>query len=267
MIHRIAGVGDPRVAEYRHAADPAWLRSHGLFIAESRLVVRRLLAPSSRFTPRSILATPAAIDSLQDKCDGLTGRCDVFVCEQEELDAIGGHHFHRGCLALAARGGEAFSPDAFAAARLLVALEGIGNPDNIGGIFRSAAAFRAGGVLLDPSSADPLYRKAIRTSMGAVLRVPFARLGQWPPALDALRRRGFGIVALTPAAGAQPIDDFARTRREADPLILLAGAEGGGLSEEALGYADVTVMIPIDPDVDSLNVTVAVSIALHVLST
>jgi tRNA G18 (ribose-2'-O)-methylase SpoU len=266
VIHRIEGRGDPRVGEYRHAADPVWLRSHGLFIAESRLVVRRLLAPSSRFTPLSILATRTAAESLQREIPDLPDRCDVFVCEQDELDAIGGHHFHRGCLALAVRTEDAFSPDAFAGARLLVALEGIGNPDNVGGIFRSVAAFGADGVLLDRTSGDPLYRKSIRTSMGAVLRVPFARLGEWPAGLDALRREGFRIVALTPEAGAQPLDDFARTRRDEDRVILLAGAEGPGLTREARAFAEVTVVIPIDPDVDSLNVTVAVSIALHALS-
>ncbi len=265
MIARIESASDPRVADYRQVADHEWLRGRGLFVAESRLVVRRLLAPSSRFKAVSILATSAAFESMRDELEAASGDCGVFVCEQEELDAIGGHHFHRGCLALAARGEEAFSAETFDMARVLVALEGIGNPDNVGGIFRSAAAFRAGGVLLDPACGDPLYRKAIRTSMGAVLRVPFARVAEWPSGLDALRRRGFRIVALTVEPGAQRLDDLAEALRNTERLVLLAGAEGSGLTEAARASADANVVIPIDPGVDSLNVTVAVSIALHAL--
>jgi tRNA G18 (ribose-2'-O)-methylase SpoU len=267
VIVRLDGAADPRVEAYRHTGDPDWLRSHGLFVAESRLVVRRLLATSSRFRPLSILATASAVESLRAEMNALSADCDVFVCAQEELDAIGGFHFHRGCLALGERRDEAFTEEAFATARLVVALEGIGNPDNVGGIFRSAAAFRAGGVLLDPGCADPLYRKAIRTSMGAVFRVPFARVDDWPSGLGRLRRRGFSIVALTPEPGARTLEDVARARRGSDAVVVLAGAEGDGLTEQARSCADDRVSIPIDPEVDSLNVTVAVSIALHALAT
>jgi tRNA G18 (ribose-2'-O)-methylase SpoU len=118
-------------------------------------------------------------------------------------------------------------------------------------------------VLLDPSSGDPLYRKAIRTSMAATLRVPFARVDRWPSGLDALRAAGFRIVALTPSADAIAIDEVA-TEAEGR-LILLLGSEGAGLGEAALRYADVKVRIPVDVRADSLNVVVAAAIALHAL--
>jgi tRNA G18 (ribose-2'-O)-methylase SpoU len=109
-----------------------------------------------------------------------------------------------------------------------VALESIANPDNVGGIFRNAAAFGADGVLLDPATGDPLYRKAIRTSMGAVLRVPFAR-ADWQTALPIVRSLGFAVVALTPDERAEPIDQFA-ARDRPERLALLVGNEGAGLS-------------------------------------
>jgi tRNA G18 (ribose-2'-O)-methylase SpoU len=148
---------------------------------------------------------------------------------------------------------------------LLVGLEGVGNPDNVGGIFRNALALGAGGVVLDPASGDPFYRKAIRTSMGAALTVPFARLDDWPAGLRRFRDAGFTIVALTPAADAIDIKTFA-LGRPAGPLMLLAGHEGHGLSEAAMAASDARCRIPIDPRTDSLNVAVAVGIALALLA-
>jgi tRNA G18 (ribose-2'-O)-methylase SpoU len=151
----------------------------------------------------------------------------------------------------------------FSGASRLIALEGVGNPDNIGGVFRTALAFGVDGIILDPASADPLYRKAIRTSMGAALRMPFARVAQWPHGLDVLRNEGFQIVALTPDAGATNVDDFP-VRADAR-LALLLGSEGDGLSAGVLRYADVRLRIPIDATADSLNVVVAAGVALHTL--
>jgi tRNA G18 (ribose-2'-O)-methylase SpoU len=144
----------------------------------------------------------------------------------------------------------------------VLALECVGNPDNVGGLFRVAAAFGVGGVLLDHASGDPLYRKAIRTSMGASLQIPFARVARWWPALDSLRAAGAEILALTPHPDAAPIRKVAGEVSSNRQLILLLGAEGPGLSLESLAQADRQVRIPLAPGIDSLNVAVAGGIAL-----
>ena len=147
------------------------------------------------------------------------------------------------------------------AGRTVVVLEGVGNPDNVGGIFRSAIALGAGGLLLDPASGDPWYRKALRTSMGAVLRLPFARMDPWPSELGRLRPLGFHVVALSPS-GSMTIDECAARLDVTSRVAFMAGAEGPGLSDAALAQSDMTVRIPVDPLTDSLNVVVAVAIAL-----
>ena len=260
MIQPVASGADPRLADYARVADPTWLRDQGLFVAEGRLVVRRLLE-SRRFAVRSLLLTPAAVHDF-----GAALACDapIYVAEQAILDGITGVKFHRGCLALAQRPTEDRTADRFERAALLLAMEGVGNPDNIGGLFRIAAAFGADGVLLDPASGDPFYRKAVRTSMGAVFALPFVRLGPWPSALERFKLAGFEVVALTPAADARTLDDFAAEDHRS--LIVLVGTEGAGLSEGVLRAADATVRIPITAGVDSLNVTVAAGIALSRLT-
>ncbi|MBA2306464.1 MAG: RNA methyltransferase [Acidobacteria bacterium] len=256
MIVPVADAHDPRLGDYAHVGDHAWLRSHGLFVAEGRLIVGRLI-DSPRFPIRSVLLTPSALQ-------GFGGAIDigppVYVADQQVLNEITGFDFHRGCLALAQRPPEESDREHFSAARLLLAIEGVGNPDNIGGLFRVAGAFGAGGVLLDPKSGDPFYRKAVRTSMGAVLTVPFERVTPWPSVLDDFKSSGFCVVALVPSRGARPLDDFALD--DHGPLIVLVGAEGPGLSDEVTGTVDVRVKIPMAPGVDSLNVTVAAGIAL-----
>jgi tRNA G18 (ribose-2'-O)-methylase SpoU len=261
MPIEIVSPDDPRIADYARVGEPRWIEERGLFVAEGRLVVSRLVA-DGQFALKSILVTPAALAALAD----LRERIDapVYVCDQATLNGVTGFNFHRGCVALARRG-EVRPIATLLGARTLVALERVGNPDNVGGIFRSALALGAGGVLLDPASGDPLYRKAIRTSMGAALRLPFARAGQWPDALAQVRDAGFTIVALTPGEGGRDIYDVARaigTRR----LALVAGHEGEGLSDAALAASDLRCRIPIDPASDSLNVSVAVGIALAILA-
>ena len=123
------------------------------------------------------------------------------------------------------------------------------NPDNVGGLFRTAAAFGADGVLLDPSSGDPFYRKAIRTSMGAVLRLPFQRLGRGPPHCGTLRNEAVTIVALTPRGRGSDSNDYASTVRAGERLVVLVGSEGRGFSDEALQIAHARVRIPIAPHV------------------
>jgi tRNA G18 (ribose-2'-O)-methylase SpoU len=248
-------------AEYAMVADPAALERAGLFVAEGRLVVQRLLE-DGRFLVHSVAVTPTALAALEPALDAAATRPPLFVCDVDELRAATGFDFHRGCLALAYRPETRPLPDLSSATRLL-ALEGIGNPDNLGGLFRTAFALGAGAVLVDPTTGDPFYRKAIRTSMAATLRLPFARLPGWPSDLDLVRRAGFEIAALTPSACAIPLDEFARA---AHPRLALAvGSEGTGLSGALMRYADVSVRIPIDERADSLNVVVAAGIALGAL--
>lgn len=265
MIHRVDSLSDQRIADYAHVADPAWLLEHGLFVVEGRLVVRRLLE-ADRFSVESVLVTPAAAAALGAALAGDRHReLPVYVCEQQAFDSLAGYNFHRGCLALAKRPLRTAPPEELAGAHRLLALEAVGNPDNVGGLFRVAAAFGAGGVLLDHRSGDPLYRKAIRTSMGAALRVPFTTSRAWLDDLRRLQRSGTMLVALTPAPAATTLKAFASTIAGGQPLALMLGAEGPGLSAEACDAADARVRIPVSPDVDSLNVVVAAGIALATL--
>ncbi len=248
---------DPRLDAYRHVGDPAWLLAHGLLVAEGRLVVERLLR-QPRYRVVSVLVTPTAYEALQPHLrDGV----QALIATPAIVAQVTGFNFHRGCLALAERPPRA-GVAAITAARTLVVLEGVGNPDNIGGIFRSAAALSAHGIGLDPACGDPFYRKAIRTSMGATLSLPFATLEPWPAALRELKQAGFTIAALTPS-GTAMVGALPDVSRGSTRVALLAGAEGPGLTAAALSHADVTVRIPIDPASDSLNVVVAVSIALQ----
>ena len=261
MIHRIEREDDPRLDDYRRVGDPQWLKTHGLFVAEGRYVVVRMLA-SGGYDVRSILLTPAALRALDTKINAVD---IVYVADQQLVNAITGFNFHRGCLAIARRPAIGSDLSPFATARRLVVLEGVANPDNIGGIFRSGAALGVDGVILDPTAGDPLYRKAIRTSMGAVFRLPFSRADRWPDSLDTLRAMGFVLVALSPAGGLS-LHAFASSVSPGRRIALFAGSEGFGLPPDSSKRADVVVRIPVDPLSDSLNVVVAVSIALHCLS-
>ena len=262
MIEWVASPADPRLDPYRHVADPPWLRGRGLFVAEGRLVVERLLA-LGRFQVQSILVNRAAHDAMRPLLS--SSPVPVLACDDPTLESITGYNFHRGCLALAARP-PALATSALQQARRLLGIEGVANPDNVGGLFRTAAAFGIGGVLLDGASADPLYRKALRTSMGAALRVPYVRAGAWHAALRDLRERGFKLVALTPGEGARDLSRFAAAMGDNDRSIVLVGAEGEGLEPATLALADARVRIPIEADVDSLNVVVAAGIALHAIA-
>ncbi len=256
-IFEVTGTGDPRLSDYRNIPDPDLLRSRGLFIAEGRQVVRRLLAVP-RFRVRSLLLTPAARAGLADLLLQVAD-VPVFVVTRDAMNAIAGFNIHRGCLAAGERPAPARWEDLAAAARRLVVLEGVGNADNVGGIFRNAAAFGVDAVLLGPSCADPLYRKAIRTSMGAALQVPFASMDDWPVDLSRLKELGFGLWALTPSVDARLLPHAEPPAR----LAWLVGHEGEGLSPAALEAADLRVRIPIAKGLDSLNVASAVAIALY----
>jgi tRNA G18 (ribose-2'-O)-methylase SpoU len=265
---RISGAGDPRVTAYQSVPDAELLRQRGVFVAEGRLVVERLIA-ERRYAVQSVLVSDAASRALEPVLSTLTPDIPVYVCEADEFLGITGYDVHRGCLALVTRPAPVSLDAALERAHLVLALEGVTNADNVGGVFRNAAAFGADAVLLDPASCDPLYRKAIRTSMAATLRVPFARLtdraSEWPSALTRLRMRGFTLVALTPDGSARELDEFAAAPSP-HRLALLLGSEGAGLSAAASAAADHHVRIPIGGDVDSLNLAVASGIALYRLS-
>jgi tRNA G18 (ribose-2'-O)-methylase SpoU len=257
VIHHV-DAADPRLEPYRRVGDRVWLRERDLFVAEGRLVVGRLLA-LGRFDVESVVLTPSALAAMQHVVTLI--EADVYVCDPTALRTVTGFNFHRGCLALARRP-PALAVEHLLGAPRLVALEAVGNPDNIGGVFRTAAALGAGGVLLDPTSGDPFYRKAIRTSMAATLTVPWVRLDRWPRALHTFQSAGFSLVALTPHAPSISVSELSSGLRGSDRIVLLLGAEGSGLTEGALQLADARVRIPIDAAVDSLNVAVAAGIAL-----
>jgi tRNA G18 (ribose-2'-O)-methylase SpoU len=254
---------DVRLADYRSVGEPDLGRTRGLFVAEGRRVVQRLIE-GHRFAVRSLLLNEAARCALDETLRLLDASVPVYTCAAEHFVDITGYPIHRGCLALAERPSPQRPEEVARAARLIVVLERVANADNVGGVFRSAAAFGAGGVLLCPQSCDPLYRKAIRTSMAATLSIPFARVTDWPEGLHQLRASGFTIAALTPREPSLALEVFARDVPAR--LALLVGAEGDGLSAAAEQAAHVRVRIPITPDVDSLNLAVATGIALSRLT-
>jgi tRNA G18 (ribose-2'-O)-methylase SpoU len=262
VAERIDEAADPRVADYGHAGDPGWLRDRGLFLAEGRLVVERLIL-GGRFGIRSILVTPPALGALAAAL--ATVHCPVYVAAPVVMKSLTGFDFHRGCLAIGERSSAAISDTVLRDRRRLLCMEGVTNPDNVGGLFRIAEAFGGDGVLLDPSSGDPFYRKAIRTSVGAVMRLAFHRLEPWPGALETLRDEGLSVIALTPREDSIPINEYAPMVRTGERLVVLVGAEGSGLSAAALQIAHARVRIPIERGVDSLNVVVAAAIALAAL--
>lgn len=254
---RIENLEDPRVADYGLIGEQARLVERDLFVAEGRLVVRRLVE-LQQWPIESILVTAPAAESLVDILP-LTG-APIYLAEQEVMNGLVGFNIHRGCLAIARRPPTP-TLDRIAAGPLsrVLVLEGVNNPDNVGGLFRSAAAFGVELVVLGPDCGDPLYRKAIRTSMAASLVVPFVQAPQWPGAIRDLRADGFTVVALTPNRSAAPIEEvFPHSK-----LALLVGSEGGGLTAEAMEAATIRIRIPTTADVDSLNVTTAASIAMY----
>jgi tRNA G18 (ribose-2'-O)-methylase SpoU len=178
------------------------------------------------------------------------------------MNQLAGFNFHRGCLALGERPAAIDPVSRFQTARCLLGLEGVGNPDNVGGVFRVAAAFSVDAILLDRTSGDPLYRKAIRTSMGAAFKLPFAQTEAWIDTLAAIRTSESDVVALTPDLSATSLADYLDDRSPDRRIMLMLGAEGAGLSRPAIAAATHCVRIPIADEVDSLNVVVAAGIAL-----
>lgn len=192
---------------------------------------------------------------------------EVFVATQEVFDRIAGYPVHRGALALAERPAAPPPADVVRGAGLVLVVEGVNDLENLGSLFRNAAAFGVGALLLDPSTADPLYRRAVRVSLGHVTRIPFARVDAWPGGLSVLTDAGLTVVALTPT-GAETIDDLVASGPGAGRTgwAVMVGSEGDGLGAEALAIADRVVRIPMAAGVDSVNVATAAAIAFHRLA-
>ncbi len=253
---------DPRIAAYTAVRERDLVGRGDGFIAEGEVVLRVLLGAGARARAASVLVAERRLARLAPLLEPMAADTPVYAAGQAVMDAIVGFHIHRGILAHGIR-----PPDPGAAAllaglpprALALALFGVSNHDNMGGLFRNAAAFGAGAVLLDAACCDPLYRKAIRVSVGAALQVPFARLSPGEDALAALEAAGFVPLALTPAG--EPLSAVGRPARAA----LLLGAEGPGLPPDVLARAR-RVAIPMAAGWDSLNVAAASAVALHELT-
>ncbi|MDR9449642.1 MAG: RNA methyltransferase [Acidimicrobiia bacterium] len=248
---------DPRVADYVRLTDAELRRDGGYFIAESLEVVRRLLTGSHPV--RSVLITPARYPHLADDLAPLD--VPVFMAGPEVQNEVAGFRLHRGVVAAADRLPEPPLEEVLKMAGTLVVLEGLNDAENLGAIFRSARALGIDAVLLDPTCADPYYRRTVRVSMGAVFQLPFLRLAAWPDDLEVVRRAGFELVALTPDRKAMSIADLPVGRGSRRAVLL--GAEGSGLALATLARADRLVRIPMSAGFDSLNVGHAAAIAFH----
>jgi tRNA G18 (ribose-2'-O)-methylase SpoU len=242
--------------------EPALVRHRGLLIAEGRFVVRRLLE-SARITVRSLLVNDAALKGLGDVLERAGANIPVYVASPDVITAATGFNIHRGCLAVAERPVQASMDNVLRGARLVAILERVVDPDNVGSVFRSAEAFGVDAVLLSPGCCDPFYRKAIRTSSGAALVVPFAEAAPWPDALGRLRAAEFVVAATTPDVGATDIGEFAGTAAARGRMAVIFGTEGHGVTAEALTRSDVRLRIAMTGALDSLNVATAAGIVLH----
>jgi tRNA G18 (ribose-2'-O)-methylase SpoU len=259
----VQGVADPRLADYRALTDVELRRrtepAHGIFIAEGELVIRRALRAG--YPMRSALMSERWLPSVSE----LIGDVDVplFVGSEQLLEEVTGFHVHRGALAAMGRLPLPAVADLLPGRRRLLVLEDVNSHTNLGAIFRCAAGLGMEAVLLSPSCADPLYRRSVRVSVGEVFAVPYARFDAWPGGLGDLTAAGFEVLALTPHPEAIALDEI--DIRDDDPLALLLGAEGPGLSERARAQATREVRIPMSAGVDSLNVAAAVAVACYAL--
>jgi len=258
-IVRIKDPQDDRIAAYRAIKERDLVGRDGLFVAEGKVVLNVLFA-ARRFDPHSVLVLENRLAGLVETLAAAPENMPVYVASQDVMDGIAGFHVHRGILAL----GRKRAPESAASllqalpgSALVLLLVGISNHDNMGALFRNAAAFDADAVLLDESCCDPLYRKSIRVSVGAVLKVPFAVGESAAELLSALRDTGFEAISLSPR-GEWDIATLDQPPR----VALVLGAEGPGLPDGIL-CATRTARIAMSGSFDSLNVATAAAIALH----
>lgn len=255
---------DPRVADYVALTDVE-LRRHrevaeGLFVAEGEKVVRRAL--SAGHVPRSVLLAPRWLDRMADVLAAIDA--PVYVAGEDVLERISGYRVHRGPLAAMHRPALPEVGELVRDAERVLVLEDVVDHTNVGAVFRTAAAFGFDAVLLSPRCADPLYRRAVKVSMGAVLALPWTRLPDWYATPDLLRDAGLTVLALTPAPDAVPLPAVPGDALRRCALLL--GTEGDGLSRHWQDAADLRVRIPIAPGVDSLNLAAAAAVACYTVS-
>ena len=264
----IADPADERLADYTRLTD-ASLRTHleaahGLFIAEGTKVITRAVAAG--YPVRSVLLGKSRLADLPALAEA-AAQAPVYVVPDEVAESLTGYRVHRGALASLARKPLPEVAAVIDGARRIVVLEDLVDHGNVGAIFRCAAALGVDAIVLSPRCADPLYRRSVKVSMGAVFAIPYARMTGWFDALAELKSAGFRTLALTPDEGAVPIGG---ALRDAGRVALLLGTEGNGLSGRWLHEADAAVRIPMNPaaraaGVDSLNVVAATAIACHLL--
>jgi tRNA G18 (ribose-2'-O)-methylase SpoU len=251
---------DPRLDDFRDLAD-ADVRPdrRGVVIGEGASVVQRLIG--SPYPVRAIVGVESKLIDLAPWLAAIDA--PVYAVDKWVLSGAVGFRVTRGVMASADRRPPREVEELLAGARRVVVLEKLNDFENLGALFRNAAAFGIDAVLLDPQTADPLYRRSVRVSMGHVLRIPFTVLpGPWPESLKDIQQRGFRVLAMTPRADAVSLRSVEVPRRWA----VLVGAEGPGLTDEALAAADQLVRIPMATGVDSLNVATAAAVAFAHLS-
>jgi tRNA G18 (ribose-2'-O)-methylase SpoU len=259
-VIEIADLADPRLADFSHQTDVALKKTGGgLYIAESALVLERALRAGHR--PRSVLALGGTVD----EAIALVGdEVPIFSGPGELLAELTGYILHRGLIASMHRPPLPDAAELLASATRIVVLENVADPTNVGAIFRSVAAIGADAVLVTPRCSDPFYRRAIRVSMGTVLQVPWTRVGDWTSTRQLLAASGFHLAALALTDDAVDLRAFAAAAPERVALVL--GAEGDGLTDEAIAVADTVVKIPMAHGIDSLNVAATAAVAMWALA-
>jgi tRNA G18 (ribose-2'-O)-methylase SpoU len=261
-IEHVSDAADPRLADYVSLRDVQLRTSlesqHGLFLAEGEKVVRR--AVEAGFPVRSFLMAPRWVEGLADVLER-AAEAPCYLAPAELIESVTGFHVHRGALASLRRLPLPTVSDVLAGAGRVVVLEDLVDHTNVGAVFRAGAALGMDAALLSPRCADPLYRRSIKVSMGGVFSIPYARMTRWYDGLDELRRAGFLVLALTPAAEAAPLDEVGRPER----FAVVVGSEGEGMSRRWLTDADIRVRIPMRAGIDSLNVASAAAVAFYVL--
>jgi tRNA G18 (ribose-2'-O)-methylase SpoU len=258
----VADPADPRLDDFRdlNSVDrrPDLPSGKGLVIAEGVLVVQRMLA--SRFRPRAMLGTDRRLGELADDLAGVDA--PYYRVDADVMAEVVGFHLNRGVLASASRPPELTVPRVLDGARTVAVLEGVNDHENLGSILRNAAGLGVDAVIFGVGCADPLYRRAVRVSMGHALLVPYAWTQAWPGDLHMLRDNGFRILALTPDPSAHTLAEAMAEAAEGK-VAFLVGAEGPGLTERAMRASDTRVRIPMSRGTDSLNVATAAALAFY----
>ena len=264
-VQDVTDPGDPRLDDFRdlNSVDrrPDLPTGKGLVIAEGVLVVQRMLA--SRFTPHAMLGTDRRLAELQDDLAGPGAvQAPYYRASADVMAQVVGFHLNRGVLAAARRVPEPTVAQVVDGAQTVAVLEGVNDHENLGSIFRNAAGLGVDAVVFGSGCADPLYRRAVRVSMGHALLVPYARAADWPADLVTLRERGFRLLAMTPDREARALPEVMAAVRD-ERIAVLVGAEGPGLTAAVQRLSDVRVRIPMSRGTDSLNVATAAALAFY----